>query len=454
MKVKNYYIVIVSAAIALSIFAWLLTNIFETEKPVIKIKALPEFISSPKRIFIVVSDKKMGLREIRTELIPGKKKVLFFKKTFSTQGLLNKKGIHDFRKGVVLDPIKLGFSDGELILQVYARDCSKRNKFRGNIAVFKKKVIIDTLPPSIMPKSRLNYFSIGGSGLIVYEASKDTVKSGIYLNHIFFSGYPLDAHSRMGRYYACYIGIPCDLKSSVDLFIWAKDRAGNISVARFYYRIKPKRFRKRNIIITDRFLKRVLPFFSYCKLNPKDPLVKRFLKINRKLREKNSRFIKGLLTNTSKKRLWKGAWVSLKNAKCTARFADHRFYFYKKRLIDQQLHMGLDLASIANAPVPASNSGRVIYAGRLGIYGLSVIIDHGQGIFSIYGHMSRIDVEKGQDIKKGETIGVTGQTGLAGGDHLHFSIMVNGIFVNPEEWLDYHWLRNNIIRKLRVVGGY
>jgi len=178
------------------------------------------------------------------------------------------------------------------------------------------------------------------------------------------------------------------------------------------------------------------------------------LKINREFRKKNNQLIKELTSKTSDKRLWRGAWIYLNNSKCTARFGDHRAYFYKGRCIDHQVHLGIDLASVANASVPASNSGRVIYTGIMGIYGLTVIIDHGQGIFSLYGHLSRIDVEKGQKLKKGDIIGLTGQTGLAGGDHLHFSILVNGIFVNPEEWIDYHWLRNNIIRKLKRIGGY
>ena len=274
------------------------------------------------------------------------------------------------------------------------------------------------------------------------------------MDHLFFPGYPLNIHSKTGLNYACYIAIPYQAKFPLNLYIWAKDRADNTSIAKFYFRIRRRNYKKKKIVITEKFLKRVLPYFSFYKFDPKDSLVEQFLKINGNLRQQNTMFIKGLLSQTSRKRLWRGAWICLKNAKCTAKFADQRYYFYQGRLIDQQFHMGIDLASIANAPVPAANNGKVIYTGRLGIYGLSIIIDHGQGIFSLYGHMSRIDVNKNQEIKKGDIIGLTGQTGLAGGDHLHFSILVNGIFVNPEEWLDYHWLRDNIIRKLKRIGGY
>jgi murein DD-endopeptidase MepM/ murein hydrolase activator NlpD len=134
-----------------------------------------------------------------------------------------------------------------------------------------------------------------------------------------------------------------------------------------------------------------------------------------------------------------------------ARFADDRTYYYKGKKIDEQYHMGIDLASSANSPVEAGNNGKVIFAGKNGIYGLMVVIDHGQGIASLYGHLSEMKVAAGDLVKKGDVIGITGQTGLAGGDHLHFSMLVHGIFVNPLEWLDKHWIEDNITNKLDLI---
>jgi len=134
-----------------------------------------------------------------------------------------------------------------------------------------------------------------------------------------------------------------------------------------------------------------------------------------------------------------------------ARFGDKRDYYYKGKKIDEQVHMGVDLASLANSDVPAANNGRVIFADRLGIYGLTVVLDHGQGLASIYSHLSNIGVQIDQDVTKGEIIGSTGQTGLAGGDHLHFGVMVSGLFVNPIEWWDNHWIQDNIMKKLALL---
>ena len=93
----------------------------------------------------------------------------------------------------------------------------------------------------------------------------------------------------------------------------------------------------------------------------------------------------------------------------------------------------------------------MIFADRLGIYGLAVVIDHGQGLESVYGHLSKIEVTLDQQVKKGQPIGLTGETGLAGGDHLHFAVIVQGIFVNPVEWWDPHWIADNVIKKLALV---
>ncbi len=134
-----------------------------------------------------------------------------------------------------------------------------------------------------------------------------------------------------------------------------------------------------------------------------------------------------------------------------ARFGDKRFYYYKGKIIDEQTHMGVDLASLASSKVGAVNNGRVIFADRLGIYGLTVVLDHGQGLASTYSHLSNITVKPEQTVSKGDVIALTGQTGLAGGDHLHFGIMVNGLFVNPIEWWDNHWIQDNVIRKLAAI---
>jgi murein DD-endopeptidase MepM/ murein hydrolase activator NlpD len=139
--------------------------------------------------------------------------------------------------------------------------------------------------------------------------------------------------------------------------------------------------------------------------------------------------------------------LQLSNSKVESRFADHRIYVYEGDEIDRQTHLGFDLASLAQSPVEASNSGIVVFADYLGIYGNTVILDHGLGLFSLYGHLSSFDVEKGQSVSRGETLGRTGQSGLAAGDHLHFSMLVGEVQVNPLEWWDPKWVQDHVLSK-------
>ena len=270
------------------------------------------------------------------------------------------------------------------------------------------------------------------------------------VNDYFFPGYPGPEGSREGLH-LCYFGIPVEAKGNVNVYLWAEDRAGNRSKATFYCRIRKRRFRTAKIRVTDRFLKKILPYFSaYLKNDsPQDELAS-FLKINRDLRRENGETLRQIGTKTVPERLWEGTWLRLKSAANMARFGDRRSYYYKGKKIDEQVHMGVDLASLANTKVPACNNGRVTFVGPLGIYGLTVVLDHGQGLASTYSHLSDTVVQVNQEVARGEIIGSTGQTGLAGGDHLHFGVMVNGLFVNPIEWWDSHWIQDNVLKKLAL----
>jgi murein DD-endopeptidase MepM/ murein hydrolase activator NlpD len=134
-------------------------------------------------------------------------------------------------------------------------------------------------------------------------------------------------------------------------------------------------------------------------------------------------------------------------------FADYRTYIYKGKEIDQQVHLGFDLASFQNVPIVSANRGRVLFADELGIYGNTVILDHGFGLQSLYSHLSSFDVKVGDMVEKEQQVGRSGQTGMALGDHLHFTMLVNGRMVNPVEWWDPHWIEDRLLRKLRGAAG-
>ena len=437
--------------IILGLLAWLLSIIFEGQKPLIHVKPLPEFLSASQEFTLSVSDAKRGLKHLVVSVNQGGRETTVFEEKFPFKGLFNREGVHRFETEFSMNPSKLNLAQGRVDLKIRAWDYSRRSGGDGNLSLVSHKMVVDSVPPSIRAVSRLHYINIGGAGLIVYQASSDTVKSGLYFNDLFFPGFPAGVESKE-NFHVCYFAVPCDAKANPDVYLWAEDRAGNLSRGSFHYKIRTKRFLTEKINITDRFLKRVLPYFSFYPLDPGADDITKFLKINGDLRQENNLTFNSLRTKTSPEQIWKGNWVRLRNAANMAGFGDRRSYYHKGEKIDQQVHMGVDLASLANAEVQAANNGRVIFAEHMGIYGLTVVLDHGQGLASLYSHLSKIDVEPDQEITKGQVIGLTGQTGLAGGDHLHFGIMVNGIFVNPIEWWDSHWIQDNITHKLARLG--
>jgi murein DD-endopeptidase MepM/ murein hydrolase activator NlpD len=164
----------------------------------------------------------------------------------------------------------------------------------------------------------------------------------------------------------------------------------------------------------------------------------------------NADRIASMTAATSPSRLWNGPFVQLGNSQVEAGFADDRTYVFEGRDVDRQTHLGYDLAVTSAIPILAANAGKVLHADWLGIYGNCVVVDHGMGIASLYGHLSSIDVRLGDSVQKGQVLGRSGMTGLAGGDHLHFTMLVHGRPVNPVEWWDSHWIADRIERKLSV----
>lgn len=429
---------------------WFLWGIFEGVKPTLDLKPLPEFLSADQKFTITATDADRGLRRVQATITQEGREVTVLDEKFPFAGLFNKEGQHRFEMEYTIDPEAFSLAQGLVELQVSVWDYSRRNGGDGNRSLVRQKMVVDTIPPALRAISSSHYINLAGTGLVVYEASSDAVETGVYIDDLFFPGYPADGTTEKGTH-VCYFALPLDTQGKPAIHLWARDQAGNSARAGFYYQIRAKRFRSDSINVSDGFLNKILPYFSFVKFDPEATLLERFLKINRELRQENAAAFYAMRTETAPRQLWEGTWVRLKNAANMARFGDRRSYFYNGQKIDEQTHMGIDLASLANSPVEAANAGKVIFSGTLGIYGTTVVVDHGQGLASIYSHLSVSHVQKGQEIAKGEILGLTGQTGLAGGDHLHFGVMVNGIPVNPIEWWDSHWIEDNVTRKLALL---
>ena len=312
-------------------------------------------------------------------------------------------------------------------------------------------------PPRISVVSTHQYVNQGGAEMVVYRVTPPDVESGVRVGDVTYPGFPGSGASLSDpELKVAFFALLYDQAADTPMELVARDVAGNEARAQFEHRVFPKKFRNSRIPIDDTFLSRVVP--AILQSSPQlqasaNDLLPAFLKINNDLRRMNNDTIAALAKKTQPKILWDGAFEALGGSQVESSFADFRTYFYNDKEVDRQVHLGFDLAKTANAAVTAANNGVVVFASELGIYGNTVVVDHGLGVQSLYAHLSSFAVNDGEQVKKGQTLGASGQTGLAGGDHLHFSMMVNGQFVNATEWWDPHWIEDRVMRKLREAGA-
>lgn len=322
-----------------------------------------------------------------------------------------------------------------------------------------RDVEVRLTPPQIGVLSMHHFINHGGSEMVVYRVRPDDVASGVRVGDYEYPGFSpagTGIENADPALRVAFFALLWDQALDTPISLYARDRVGNEAGAGFDYRVFPKVFRRSRIQLDDRFLARVVPAIlqNTPELKVDDPsnLLAAYLTINRDLRRQNNATIAGLASQASAEILWHGPFKQLLNTAVEAGFADQRTYVYQGEEVDQQVHLGFDLASTVNAPVLAANRGRVVHAGWLGIYGNCVILDHGMGLQSLYAHLSSIDVQVGDTVDTNAQLGHSGATGLAGGDHLHFTMLLGGHAVTPIDWWSSQWVEDRIVRKLREAG--
>jgi len=316
--------------------------------------------------------------------------------------------------------------------------------------------------PRVAVVSTHHYINLGGTEMVVYRVTPDDVQSGVLVGDVEYPGFPASGAAVEGvkindpALRVAFFALLYNQDLNTPIRVFARDPAGNSSRADFDHRAFPKPFKRSRIELPDSFLDRVVPAIleGTNEVKPEGDTLAKFLVINGDLRRKNAAKIASFAAQSAPELLWGGVvFHPFKNSAVESAFADERTYLYKGREVDKQVHLGFDLASIAGNPIVSANRGKVLFADELGIYGNAVILDHGMGVQSLYAHLSSIEVKPGQIVEKEQTLGRSGMTGLAQGDHLHFTMLVNGHMVNPVEWWDPHWIEDRILRKLRTAGG-
>jgi murein DD-endopeptidase MepM/ murein hydrolase activator NlpD len=347
-----------------------------------------------------------------------------------------------------------GLRSGDATIRVTAERAGSLFR-RPDPAVAEVKLPVRLAPPALQISSSFHYVNQGGCELVVYRVGEGAVRDGVQAGSWWFPSFPLPGSNDKQMRFALF-AVPYDLTDVSKVRLIAEDEVGNRAEAGFIDKFTPRPIHADTIPVDDAYMNKVVPpiLSQSPEISDQGDLLKNYLEINRNLRKKNAETLKELAKKSEQKFLWTQPFLPMRNAKITAAFADRRTYVYKGQPIDQQDHLGFDMASVEHDSIQASNSGKVVIARFFGIYGNAVVIDHGYGLMSLYGHLSSIGVKEGQMVQRGQEVGRSGQTGLAGGDHLHFTLLLQGLPVSPVEWWDPHWIQDRVARKLGPALPY
>lgn len=323
------------------------------------------------------------------------------------------------------------------------------NDFRSSTASVQRDVTIVTRPPMLSVDSDQHYLYQGMADLVTFNISGQWSEAGVRVDGQTFRAWPMPG-GKPGEFalYAFAWNMPV---STVPV-VFARNVAGNEVTGRFVYQFPKKEqphYRTRDLQVSDAFMQKVV---NELDPNGSGDMVQRFVKINSEMRRANNKTLADLQYKTEPRFLWSQPFLQEHNSQVESAFADTRNYIYHGKKIDQQTHLGYDFAITAHVGVEASNDGKVVWAAPLGIYGNCIVVDHGYGLQTIYGHMSEFAVHEGDMVKRGQIMGKSGDTGMAGGDHIHFTMQLDGVQIDPKEFFDAHWIKDHIARRVELPG--
>lgn len=423
-----------------------------TAQPTGSLQGVPEVLGQKGRISLTLKAPYAGLAAWQLYLRDARgNRFVLAEETLPAGGLLAP-GVQRIEREVEISPQELGLAEGtaELILQ--ATGHAPLSRLGDAPPVSQTEFQVDLTPPDLRVLSGPHRILQGGTGLILYQTGADAVRSGIQVGEIAFPGSPgpFREDHRMASLYS----VPWNAPGGLAAHAYAEDAAGNRQMRRVSLQIRKRKPRAEEIRVSDNFIRtKIEPLLM--RYQEPVPIVPTdaYLAVNRTMRQQSESELQALLASSAPQLLTTRALQQQRGTQVGSRFAEHRTYTYEGKPIDEQTHLGYDLASVRRAPVAAAGDGQIEWVGELGIYGKVVLIDHGLGLATLYAHLSEIDVEPGMRVARGDVIGRSGETGLAGGDHLHFSVTLRGHHVDPLEWWDAKWVSREILDPLRDASA-
>ena len=359
-----------------------------------------------------------------------------------SQATTTPEGTWSFTVGIKTTP---QLRDGKAKLVVEATS----NDLRGKSARAERDMTVVSQPPTVSVDSDQHYLYLGMADLATLNVAGTYTQAGIRVGDQSFRAWPMPA-GKAGLF--SLFAFAWNMPQGTIPVVYAANGAGNDVTSPISFQFPKKeqpKYTKHDLQVSDGFMQKVVG-----ELDPNgsgDP-VPRFVKINSEMRKANNKTLADLQYKTADRFLFSQPFTRQSNAQTEASFADLRNYIYHGQKIDQQVHLGYDLAVTQHVGVEASNDGKIVYAAPLGIYGNCIVVDHGYGLQTIYGHLSHIEVHEGDTVKRGQVMGQSGMTGMAGGDHIHFAMQLDGVQIDPKEWWDPHWIQDHVARRVDLPG--
>jgi murein DD-endopeptidase MepM/ murein hydrolase activator NlpD len=432
--VRKIFVVVIAIAALLTI----VLIIARSATPVLDIPASVTFLGQATPITVHVHDPR-GVRSITASVEQNGAKYRVWDALKPSTAADN---TYAFSAGAKTTP-QLQNGKATLVLEATSNDLLHKS------ARLERPVTVVTQPPSISVDADQHYLYLGMADLATFNVSGVWTEAGVRVGDQVFRAWPMPG-GKPGLFslFAFAWNMPANTVPGV----YASNGAGNDATGSMVFQFPKKeqpKYTTHDLQVSDAFMQKVIN-----ELDPNgsgDP-VARFVKINNEMRRANNKTLSDLRPKTAEKFLWSQTFTRQSHAQAEATFADVRNYIYQGKKIDQQVHLGYDLAVTQHIGVEASNDGRVVYAAPLGIYGNCIVVDHGYGLQTIYGHLSQINVHEGDMVKRGQAMGLSGQTGMAGGDHIHFAMQLDGIQIDPKEWWDPHWIKDHIAKRVDLPG--
>ncbi len=429
-------ILVVLVLVALVWF--LVLPIVRATKPVLTLAAPPSVLGQATPFTVRVQHPK-GVRSITATVEQGGKT---FHVWSLAQPTKQADSTFNFEAGVKTTP---QLQDGLAKLVVEAVS----NGFPKKTTQVTAELRVVTRPPTVSADSDQHYLYLGMADIATLDVTGNFTEAGVKVGDAKFRAWPMPGDKP--GYFSLY-AVPWYMTTAAQPLVYASNGVGNDVTTtlnvQFPKKEQPK-YTVHELQIDDKFMQKVV---GELDPNGTGDMVTRFVRINSEMRKANNKTLSDLRLKTADHWLFSQTFQRQPGAKNEASFADHRKYIYQGKLIDEQTHLGYDLAVTQHVGVQAANDGLVVYAAPLGIYGNCIVVDHGYGLQTIYGHLSRIDVKEGDAVKRGQVMGLSGMTGMAGGDHIHFSMQLDGLQIDPKEWWDPHWIKDHVVKRVELPG--